>query len=55
MPALGWQSPDRKPHKLNIPVDDRLKERLEALAVRMGVRKTELARDILTKFLENVE
>jgi len=55
MPALGWVSPNRKSHKLNVPIDDELKARLEAMAVKRGVKKTELAREIIDSALKVME
>lgn len=55
MPALGWVSPNRKSHKLNVPIDEDLKLRLEAMAVKRGIKKTELAREIIDASLKTME
>lgn len=47
MPSLGWRAPDRKPYKLNTPIDVDLNARLDKLAAKRGLKKTELCREML--------
>lgn len=52
MPALNWRSPDRKSYKLNVPIDEALQARLDRHAKKLGIKKTELARNLLVAGLD---
>jgi hypothetical protein len=47
MPALGYFSPNRKPFKITIPVDQDLRDRLQTQAQANGIKQTELARRLI--------
>jgi hypothetical protein len=52
VPSLGYQAPDRKPFKLNVPIDEDLKTRLEAAASSMGTTKSALARKLINEGMD---
>ena len=54
MPSLGYVAPDRKPFKLNVPIDEELKNRIDAAASAKGITKTALARRLLSDGLERM-
>lgn len=54
MPALGWTSPNRKPVKLNVPVTQEFCDRLDKAAIKRGVKRTELARELLEQGLKRM-
>lgn len=55
MPKLGWLAPDRKPLKLNVPCTESLVVRLQSAADKRGLKKTEMARRLLSEGLDKLE
>lgn len=55
MPREGYRKPGRKAQRIDVPVSDEVAIRLEDAAKAQGVKKTELARQLLEAGLTQLE